>query len=172
MAVKRVDGSWKNFPYGSNFEDGASNNGGFNLVEHPDKIDLITEFEKLPRIKEAVYKLNTESTKFMTTGFLFDKSEKDDCYIGYIEFCFRPNINHSSFSIYKIDEMFLDYLRPIMGEDFAEFYQREFVWEIREGTVQQSPVVPVYSVFFRAMDHHGAELELVPLLDWLRTNFR
>lgn len=172
MVVKRVNDSWQNFPYRKDFEDGASNNGGFNLVENPAQIDLITEFENLPEIKKAVYQLNIQNTPFMTTGFLFDREDEHAVYHGYIEFCFRPSVNYSSIDIYKLDEMFISHTLEVIGKQFADFYQTEFLWEIREGSVQQSSLVPIYCVFFRARNHAEAELELVPLLNWLQSSFQ
>lgn len=171
MAINKVDGSWVNFPYGKNFINGASNNGGFNLVEDPSKIELITEFEKLPKIKESVLKINAEKTPFMTTGFLFDRSNEDSVYTGYIEFCFRPEVNFESLDITLLDEMFIDHHLQANRQEWAEFFENRLIWEIREGTVQLSSPVPVYCVFFQALDHGEADRFLVVLLSWLHSSF-
>lgn len=171
MAINRVDGSWVNFPYSENFTNGASNNGGFNLVENPDKIELITEFEKLPKIKESVLKLNTEKTPFMTTGFLFDRSDENSVYTGYIEFCFRPGINFKSLNVNLLDEMLIKHLLQKNRSEWAEVYEDRLIWEIREGTVQLSSPVPVYCVFFQALDHDEADRLLEVLLNWLHSSF-
>lgn len=171
MAITQVDGSWINFPYGPNFTNGASNNGGFNLVEDPDKIELITEFEKLPKIKDAVYKLNAEPTPFMTTGFLFDRENDDHPYTGYIEFCFRPGVNFESLDVYTLDEMLINHFLQKNQADWGRFFESRLIWEIRGGTVQLSSPTPVYCVFFQAQNHAEADHFLTVLINWLRSSF-
>jgi len=172
MTIKRSqEGHWGYFPYAPNFTGDRTNNGGIDLTKEPHRIDEIHELNETPNLKTAIKLLNSQESPFMTTGFLSERSE-DGLYYGYIEYCFKPGINIEGVDIENLDQAFLQYALTKHGQQFADFYQKEFLWEIHEGSVQGSPPIPVFSTYYRARSPQEVEAELLPLLAWLQTDFQ
>lgn len=91
--------SFVGFPYPS---DGKENNGGFNLLKNPEKIDDITEFKKFPELRRFIEWLNFESMRYRSFGC--DAGYIDTGFAGYIEFSFRSSEQAERWDLY--DQLF------------------------------------------------------------------
>lgn len=173
MPIKHSqEGHWGFFPYPQNFTGDRTNNGGIDLTKEPERINEISELEGLPNLKKAFVSLNTEKTPFMTTGFLHDKSEQNNLYLGYLEFCFKPHINFSQLDYVNFDNSFIQFVLQKYGQQYADFYKMEFVWEMHAGSVNGSPAIPVFSIYYRSRFHEETEAVLLPVFDWLESDFQ
>ena len=165
-------GHWGHFPYAPNYTEDRTNNGGIDLTKEPHRIDEIHELEGLPRIKDALVSLNSNKTPFMTTGFIHERVDENSLYYGNLEFCFKPEINFTQVNVQSLDELFIGYLLSKHGQQFADFYQTEFHWEMHVGTVHESPPIPVFSIYYRSRFHKETEEILLLVFAWLQTDFQ
>ncbi|SEL41314.1 hypothetical protein SAMN04487787_110155 [Kosakonia sacchari] len=77
------------FPYRSDVrENGDINNGGFDLVQFPDKINDIHEITDYPWLKDFITQVNNKDGLFMTLGCAIGYEE--GVLYGYIDFSSRP----------------------------------------------------------------------------------
>lgn len=88
--------SFRNFPYPG---DGKENNGGFDLIKNPERIDEITEFQKFPELRRFIEFLNFESKRYRSFGC--DGEQVDSEFTGYIEFSFRKPDEAKRLDLYK-----------------------------------------------------------------------
>ncbi|UOO89134.1 hypothetical protein LVJ82_17085 [Vitreoscilla massiliensis] len=159
------------FPYRKDYENGRTNNGGIDLTLEPNRIDEIHEFNGTPKLKQAILELNTENNLFMTLGFLIGKSEFENgaFFIGYLEFCIRPNSDSYSFKPELLDELFLSYISQEFGDTYVPAYQK-IDWDLRTTSVHGSNPVPTYSVYFVPSEFETqVEVQLVPLIRFLQS---
>ena len=84
MNISNDTDGFRIFPYPPN---STGNNGGIDLIKHPERIGEIKELASFPQKKEIVLKLNEPNGRFMTFGC--DGDFIDDIFVGYIEFAFR-----------------------------------------------------------------------------------
>jgi hypothetical protein len=84
MQIQPDSDSFRFFPYPS---DGKGNNGGFDLIKNPEKIDDITEFKRFPELRRFIAWLNFESERYLSFGC--DGGPANSEFTGYIEFSFR-----------------------------------------------------------------------------------
>lgn len=166
------EGHWTHFPYAPNFTGDRTNNGGIDLTKEPNRIDEIHELEGLPRIKSAMSLLNNAENPFMTTGFLHERKDENSLYLGYLEFCFRPEVDFTQLDFQNLDEHFIEYVNELHGPQFAEFYQMEFRWGMHVGTLHEYPRVPVFSIYYRSRSPQETEEILLPVFAWLQTDFQ
>ncbi len=172
MAIKMSqDGHWGYFPYAPNYTKDRTNNGGIDLSKEPHRIDEIHELKGLPRIKDALISLNSGKTPFMSTGFIHDRINENSLYHGNLEFCFRPEIDFAQVDFKNLDDLFIEYLLPRYGQQFVDFYQTEFRWEMHIGTVHEYPPVPVFSIYYRSRFYKETEEILLPVFAWLQDDF-
>ncbi|SKB00204.1 hypothetical protein SAMN02745166_03094 [Prosthecobacter debontii] len=82
--------SFKVFPYPPNHTNGRKNNGGFDLVAYPFKIDDIHEIASVPWKKQIIVHINRKEGIFKTYGCDFEITPEGYAN-GYIEFSFRDN---------------------------------------------------------------------------------
>jgi|GEM_PF-1433662 hypothetical protein len=173
MAIKKSqNGHWGHFPYAPNYTEDRTNNGGIDLTKEAHRIDEIHELEGLPRIKKAMTLLNSSENPFMTTGFLHDRKDENSLYLGYLEFCFRPDVDFTQVDFQNLDELFLEYILEKMGQQFVAFYQTEFLWNMHVGTLHEYPPAPVFSIYYRSRYHQETEEILLPVFSWLQTDFQ
>lgn len=173
MAIKPSQAHhWGFFPYPKNYSGDRSNNGGIDLTKEPERINEIHELEGLPKLKDAFLLLNTERTPFMTTGFLHDRIEENSLYVGYIEFCFRPNVDFSKVDLNNLDSEFIKFTHDKYGKQFSDFYEMELRWEMHTGSVYGSHVTPVFSIYYRSRFHEETEAVLGPVFEWLQSDFQ
>ena len=93
--------------------DGQVDHGFKNLIAYPDLIDAIPELTTDRSMKSLVYLLNTETSRFFTTGCFSGEVQEKSGYRhhGYLEFswncqvCVRDAINY--FSLFFHFEQFL-----------------------------------------------------------------
>lgn len=84
MEITLDTDSFRNFPYPP---DEHGNNGGFDLLKNPEKIEAITEFKIFPELRIFIEWLNFVSKKYRTFGCA--AGLVDGKFTGYIEFSFR-----------------------------------------------------------------------------------
>lgn len=99
ISVERQTDGFTFFPYPPNHEDGRTNNGGFDLVQHPEQLDSIKELDGLPDIKRLVGRLNEPAGHFMTLGF--EAGPQNNGFFGFLEFALRDPILSKKAGVYQ-----------------------------------------------------------------------
>lgn len=79
---------FKFWPYVAEERDDDRNNGAFNLITHPEKIDLIHEATEENGLRSLFVLLNQDAGCFMTLGCASGQ-EDDRNYYSYFEFTLR-----------------------------------------------------------------------------------
>lgn len=121
------------FPYRKEVrESGEVNNGGFDLVQFPRKIDDIHEIREYPWLKEFISKINSKESLFMTFGC--DIGYQGDVLYGYIDLSFRPTVETTiKEDLVNLDIHFYAYLsQAIEGEEIRQraiqYIQKILLW--------------------------------------------
>lgn len=79
---------FKRWPYIPELrEDGNKNNGGIDLIEHPERIALIHEATEANGLRPLLIELNSAEGKFMTLGCASGIEGED--YFSYLELTYR-----------------------------------------------------------------------------------
>ena len=89
----------KAFPYLPDFASGRTNNGGFNLVENPEKIEDIHELKSLEHTKKIIAAINSPQGDLFTVGCDFGEGENGPG--GYVEICFRDSLRCATLVEYQ-----------------------------------------------------------------------
>lgn len=121
------------FPYRPDIrENGDINNGGFDLVQSPDKINDIHEIVEYPWLRDFMIKVNTKDGLFMTFGCAI--GYEDDLLYGYVDFSLRPEVSRELKSnLMNLDAQFLGFVSDsIPGEanrqQAIQYLQKVFLW--------------------------------------------
>ena len=92
--MKKIDDStsYKVWPFQSAdvSVNGDRNNGGIDLIENPELIDVIHEATAENGLKELLISMNAPNRAFMTLGCL--TGEVDGAYYSYVEFTPRDRL--------------------------------------------------------------------------------
>lgn len=87
MKETQYKDDYYNFPYQKDLSEGRTNNGGFDLINEPWRIDEITEAENFPELYKFLKDLNRPTSSFITLGCGAYCSQ--NCFVGYVEISFR-----------------------------------------------------------------------------------
>jgi hypothetical protein len=171
--IERPDGSYKVWPFRSDFEGERTNIGGVDLVKEPHRIDEIHELNQMPKLKKEVLAINTESTNFMTLGCWLEKTpDLENVLDSYIEFCFRPDIDTSKVDMINLDHLFYRFIQDKLDEEARKMMESRLDWVYHYTKLYgEEPYVMVYHVTVEAYTPEDIESFFVPLLVWLRKYF-
>lgn len=121
------------FPYRYQVRDnGDINNGGFDLIKNPEKINDIHEINDYPWLKDFIAKTNSQNGLFMTFGCT--AGYKDDILYGYVDFSLRPNISKELKSgLINLDVQFIEFVSDSIPEEAVrlqaiQYLQKVFLW--------------------------------------------
>lgn len=121
------------FPYRYEVRDnGDINNGGFDLVENPEKINDIHEIKDFPWFKDFIAKVNSHNGKFMTFGCAI--GYENDILYGYIDFSLRPDVPEELKSnLVNLDMQFMDFVSDSIPDEATrqqaiQYLQKLFLW--------------------------------------------
>ncbi|MEP8813367.1 hypothetical protein [Enterobacter bugandensis] len=121
------------FPYRRDVrENGDINNGGFDLIQFPEKINDIHEVHDFPWFKDFIADVNSINGLFMTLGCAIGYEE--DMLYGYIDFSLRPNIPATiKNDLVNLDDHFYKYLSQAMQDEETrqkaiQYTQSIFLW--------------------------------------------
>ncbi|TBM14379.1 hypothetical protein EYY83_12255 [Hafnia alvei] len=105
------------FPYRYEVrENGDINNGGFNLIDSPEKINDIHEITEYPWFKEFIKQVNSPDGLFMTFGCAI--GYEDEMLYGYIDFSCRPDAPAViKDDLVNFDNQFYEYLSKAMEDE-------------------------------------------------------
>ncbi len=138
ITIKQVTDGFRFFPYPPNHENGRTNNGGIDLLQHPERIDEITELEKVPVLKPFVEKLNGSASRFMTLGF--EAGVWNDSFCGYLEWALRdPALARRAGVYQEITDAFVAWV----AKDYPEWSQ----------AVDQATVAEVQAFHYQGVFH-------------------
>ncbi|WP_151981577.1 hypothetical protein [Acinetobacter guerrae] len=171
MAIrKRPCKTYQLWPYRPELENGKTNIGGIDLVKEPHRIDEIHELDLMPKLKNEILLLNSEPTKFMTLGCWFDTApDIEDVFRSYIEFCFRPSFDTSSFSLATLDEQFYEFIQNRAGAEARHTIENRLDWVYHHTLLYNvEPNVMVFHVTVEGYTSEDIESFLIPLVVWLR----
>ncbi len=133
-------------------EDGDHNNGGIDLIAHPDRISLIHEATEENGLRPLLAELNKPGGKFMSLGCA---SGLDGSCDSYVEFTLRDHALASNLleleSVYsrwlawqnKVDEEHPGFARALRGSA---------VWETRKFSLRGNAPQHLITVYHRAPD--------------------
>lgn len=121
------------FPYRRDVrENGDINNGGFDLIQNPEKINDIHEVHDFPWFKNFISEVNSIDGLFMTLGCAI--GYKEDMLYGYIDFSLRPNTPATiKNDLVNLDDHFYKYLSQAMQDEETrqkaiQYTQSIFLW--------------------------------------------
>ncbi|MFW7214622.1 hypothetical protein [Enterobacter sp. BNK-22] len=121
------------FPYRRDIrENGDINNGGFDLIQFPEKINEIHEVKEFPWLKDFISEVNSADGLFMTLGCAIGYEE--DILYGYIDFSLRPNTpNELKLDLVNLDVKFMNFISDAFPEEAAhqqaiQYLQKIFLW--------------------------------------------
>lgn len=121
------------FPYRYQVRDnGDINNGGFDLIKNPEKINDIHEINDFPWLKDFIAKVNSHSGKFMTFGCAV--GYEDDILYGYIDFSLRPDApKELKSNLVNLDIQFMDFVSDSIPDEAPrqqaiQYLQKIFLW--------------------------------------------
>lgn len=145
--------------------NGDRNNGGIDLTESPEKIDLIHEATEENGLRQLLIFMNAPSQPFMTLGCLAQQASEG--YFSYIELTPRDATSAR-------DEQFITgvhdrWLRWLSGEfpahpELADALRHNVVWEYREFSLRESAPQYLITIWCRAIcaeDHRS-------LISWVQ----
>ncbi|AUU35443.1 hypothetical protein [Proteus mirabilis] len=167
MEQDKFNEKFTKFPYRSDFIDGNKNNGGINLVEHPEKIEEIHEILEYPFMKDILLKINSTDTIFMTFGCDFGVQDNHHC--GYIDFSYKSNLIPNDYTkIRNLDSEFYQYLSSLnvpWGEvgTPVDYAKSALYWEYSDLVVYDSQKYEKVSLWMKAREYSA--------LEWLATHF-
>ncbi|HNW10531.1 MAG TPA: hypothetical protein PKI71_04110 [Candidatus Rifleibacterium sp.] len=87
MKESQYKDDYYNFPYQKDLSEGRTNNGSFDLLNEPWRIDEISEAAKFPELYRFLKDLNHPESSFITLGC--DAGFWEGCFTGYVEISFR-----------------------------------------------------------------------------------
>lgn len=164
--------TYSKWPFRKDLENGRTNIGAIDLTKEPDRIDEIHELKHTPKLKTAIYNLNKENTAAMTLGCLIEKNpEKENSWVAYLEFCFRPHVDISTVDVETLDEQFLSYFALNFSQEHADYLRSFLVWETFPVTLYDNNPSHAYSLFLFVQRPENFEEIYVPLIHWLHTDF-
>lgn len=113
--VERVN--FIRFPYRRDIrENGDINNGGFDLIQFPEKINDIHEITDYPWFKEFIKRVNKTSGLFMTLGCAIGYI--DDSLYGYVDFTCRPDTTEAiKEDLINLDDQYYSYLSQAIPDE-------------------------------------------------------
>ena len=121
------------FPYRQEVrENGDVNNGGFDLVKSPEKINDIHEIKEYPWLGKFIKNVNGNNSPFMTFGCAIGYEE--DVLYGYIDFSLRPETQSSLKSnLINLGIQFMDFVSDFFSEEGSrqqaiQYLQNIFLW--------------------------------------------
>ncbi|HIE8865506.1 MULTISPECIES: hypothetical protein [Klebsiella] len=121
------------FPYRRDVrENGDINNGGFDLIQFPEKINDIHEVNDFPWFKDFIVQVNSVDGLFMTLGCAIGYEE--EILYGYIDFSLRPNTPITiKNKLINLDEHFYEYLSQAIPHEESrlkaiQYTQHHFLW--------------------------------------------
>jgi hypothetical protein len=148
------DGFW-NFPYPPDYADGRTNSGGINLVQHPERIEEITELSSVPSLRSILTRLNGPGGRFITLGF--DAGEQEDRFDGYIEFAFRdPAIAQKEENYHHLLSTFCDWVAAEFPE-VADSLQNAIVAELQNFRLDCKAHGDRLTLWFRTTDRKACD---------------
>lgn len=129
--VERVN--FIRFPYRKDIRDnGDINNGGFDLVQFPEKINDIHEIADYPWLKDFIVKINGQESLFMTFGCA--AGYEGDILYGYIDFSLKPNTpKELKSNLINLDIQFMDFVSDSIPDEAVrqqaiQYLQKVFLW--------------------------------------------
>lgn len=121
------------FPYRKDIRDnGDINNGGFDLVQFPEKINDIHEIADYPWLKDFIKRVNDKDGIFMTLGCAI--GYEDDILYGYIDFTCRPKApGEVKEDLITLDDQYYTYLSQAMPDEETRqrairYAQQNLLW--------------------------------------------
>lgn len=166
--MKRVDDStsYKTWPFQSAdiSINGDRNNGGINLIENPDLIELIHEATEENGLRPLLISMNAPNRAFMTLGCL--TGEVDGTYYSYVEFTPRDqDLARNEDAVKSIYHFWLDWSNENCSTQpgLADALHQNLVWEYRDFSFLGSDPQFLITIFPRARSaqDHGS------LLSWV-----
>ncbi|EGO8461992.1 hypothetical protein ACP26F_14470 [Franconibacter pulveris 1160] len=126
--VNRVN--FNRFPYRREVrENGDINNGGFDLILFPEKINDIHEITEYPWFKDFIQRVNSKTGIFMTMGCAI--GYEGDVLYGYIDFTCRPEaIDAIKEDLITLDNQYHAYLSQAMPDEETRQRAIEYVQHI------------------------------------------
>lgn len=149
-------------------EDGERNNGAFDLVANPEKIDLIHEATEENGLRALIARLSSSDGLFMTLGCASGQDE--DFYYSYLELTFRnPDLARDEQSITSLEDKWKVWVteRCHQHPELATALLAAVVWEYRKFSLRNAEpqyLVTIYSRGMNAADHGQ-------LLTWIEEFF-
>lgn len=118
------------FPYRKDIRDnGDINNGGFDLVQFPEKINDIHEITDYPWLKDFIIRVNDKAGIFMTLGCAI--GYEGDILYGYIDFTCRPEaMDAIKEDLITLDNQYHAYLSQAIPDEETRQRAIEYVQHI------------------------------------------
>lgn len=144
--------------------NGDRNNGGINLIENPELIDVIHEATAENGLRDLLISLNAPNQAFMTLGCL--TGDVDGAYYSYVEFTPRDQRLAQNEEVVKdIYRLWLDWSNKNCSAHpgLADALHQNVKWEYREFWFRGSDPQYLITIFPRAQSaqDHGS------LLSWV-----
>lgn len=166
--MNKVDDStsYKTWPFQSAdiSVNGDRNNGGINLIENPELIDVIHEATAENGLRELLISMNAPNRVFMTLGCL--TGDVDGAYYSYVEFTPRnQKLAQNEEAIKGIYRLWLEWSNENCSAypGLADALHQNVKWEYREFSFRGSDPQYLITIFPRARSaqDHGS------LLSWV-----
>ncbi|QLK60880.1 hypothetical protein GE278_08970 [Enterobacteriaceae bacterium Kacie_13] len=118
------------FPYRSQIrENGDINNGGFDLVQYPEKIHDIHEINEYPWFRDFITSINKKDGLFMTFGCAIGHDEP--FLHGYIDLSCRHNVSERiKKEIDNLDVNFYEYLSQAIPDGETRQQATQYIQSI------------------------------------------
>ncbi|TDX14843.1 hypothetical protein EDF88_4170 [Buttiauxella sp. BIGb0552] len=121
------------FPYSYEVrENGDINNGGFDLIQSPEKINDIHEIAEFPWFKDFISAVNGKNGVFMTLGCTIGLD--NESLFGYVDFSARPGTSGEIKEyLVNLDVHFYEYLSQAIPEEeiqqqAIQYAQQTLLW--------------------------------------------
>ena len=152
---------------------GDVNNGGIDLVEHPELIDKVHEATEANGLRPLLIQLNGADSPFKTLGCLYGPGEGDehhDRIYSYIELTFRDQVRARDMAeIDALEDNWIEWLKGFESTHpgISTGMPQNIQWDYRQFSYVGSAPQMLATIWSRA----GSEQAHRDLLSWLAVYF-
>lgn len=168
MKPSQFDDRFHRFPYRPESREDDVNNGGFDLVQHPELISSIHEIATFPALRKLIVMMNSPEQPTMTLGCAHGKD--GDVVLGYLDFSFRSlEIAQNESFIAEIDGQFMRWIDRIFPgrTGLVESFRQALFWDYQPFRYYETEPRLMISMTYRA----GTQDDAGHLIDWVHRFF-
>ncbi len=154
MKESQYKDDYYNFPYQKDLSEGRTNNGSFDLLNEPWRIDEISEAAKFPELYRFLKDLNHPESSFITLGC--DAGFWEGCFTGYVEISFRCAAVATNLSfVTDLDSQFYAWASR-NSQELENFSRQALAWEYAWFSFYNNPKQLKVCIFFETAIQNDA----------------